>query len=101
MTLKQKQLQIFQENSALYQKVRKQVGFFMGPNYFIENEHDTRKLAQMFELLVKNQNNFEKQMQIKEQVHKKETANTFMPKINAKSEKIVNQKMRDVYTQKL
>lgn len=32
----------------------------MGPNYFIENEHDTRKLAQMFELLVKNQNNFEK-----------------------------------------
>lgn len=39
-------------------------------------------------------------MQIKEQVQKKETANTFMPKINAKSEKIVNQKMKDVYTLK-
>ena len=70
----------------------------MGPNYFIETEHDTRKLSQMFDLLVKNQSTFEKQMQIKEQHHKKENnVNTFMPKINAKSEKIVNQKMKDVY----
>ena len=34
----------------------------MGPNYFIENEQDTRKLASMFDLLVKNQISFEKQM---------------------------------------